>query len=201
MSERTTDGERPRIDYSPSSTAKDASDARYDEATESHVGRHEYTENATFAKETLETPDPDKRWAEDTDVAVPWQTLNQANRYYSTDPDTVVQSEQDEQDAVNECEAWGQRIGLTGHERQRAAGMVRAAGRGVRNEYGMEAVVLAALTLAANEDVPVARSLRENGIDTDTPEKMIETYEDIRQTLDIPSDDVRECRKHLREVA
>jgi hypothetical protein len=199
MSEKQTDEERQRLDHSPSSTAKDPSDARYDEATDTQVGRHSFTTNATFTKETLSRPDPDRRWADNTDVTVPWQTLNQANRYYSTDPETSVGHEQNVEDCRNDCRSWGQRIGLTAPECRNAVGLLEEATRGTRNEYGMEAVVLAALTLAANHEVPVVRSLRANGIEMDTPDGMIETYEDIRQTLDIPTEDVRECRSRLRE--
>jgi len=199
MRDLTTDRESPPLDYSPSSTAIDESDARYDEHREVAVGRHDYTDNATFTDEEIPVTPDDRRWADDTDVVTPWRTLNDANRYYTDDEDGV-RAKQHEQDAVNDCHSWGQRIGLTRLERERAAGIIRAAERGVRNEYGMETVVLAALTLAANEDDGVGiRSLRDNGIDVDTPESMTRAYEQFRQTLDTPSDTIRDCRNHLHD--
>lgn len=183
------------LDFSPSSGATDPVDARKDTDTEMATGRHDYTANETFTRGELPAQSEQ------------WESLNQANREPivddpHVDADGVTDEEsrktrQRRTDARNDTRAWGRQIGLTDAEVDRAVRLVLLAEEGWRNNHGTEAVVLAALTLAANEPTPVPKSIRPS-VPVDTDPDLETTYDAIRTTLDVPREEVNSCREHLR---
>lgn len=148
-----------------------------------------------------------------------WQTLNQANRDFKAtgnlrDPETDgVKQDQRDQDIANDTAAWGTRIGLTDTEINRATSLVLNAEIG--GEHQTEAVILAALTIVANQGPPTYggphKILREERPlpDTETintvgavgnyvkPDEAVERYSEIRESLDIDPKTVKRCRDQL----
>lgn len=192
------DGRKPQwekdlepLDYSASSAATNPEGAAQDESTSIKTGRHAYTENATFTKEPMEASSNE------------FETLNQLNRNFYADEDKQVGREQQKQDRVNDVAAWGEQIGLTSHEIERAATIVLTAEESFARRHGEEGMILAALTLAANESTSGRNDERkairpQSPISEDTTD-MAETYEEIRKSLDVTTNTVKKCRKHLRE--
>lgn len=184
--------QREPLDFSPPSTAVEPSSAAQDVSETAKTGRHAYTENATFTMEEL--PASSDRWA----------SLNQANRdFYASDEKTVGR-EQQKQDYVNDTAAWGGQIGLTDHEIDRAAHLVLEADSGFHYNHSSAAIVLAALTLAANESRGTRRDtgkeIRQSSPMSDRTPELAMRYETIRDDLGVSRKSVTKCRKHLREI-
>lgn len=226
MPRRHHDDKDPReeMDHSPSSGATDPEDAAQDQAEDYETGRHSYTENETFVKEELPSAaDDENRWAdlddlpdrfieEDDDgneiIHSKWESLNQANRWVRSDGGDN-KTEQRKQEKIMDCTMWADRIGLTEHEQERAVTILFLAEEQTERHYGVEAMTLAAITLAANEghddkntiakeirpENPLSAELEDNGDARSHPMN----YLRIRDKLDVEPDDVRKCREHLRE--
>jgi cysteinyl-tRNA synthetase len=195
------------LDFSASSSATDPEHAAQDESTRLKMGRHRYTENATFTKEDMEGSDESH------------YTLNELNRNFVAAEDESIGTRQDTVDEQNEVKAWGRQIELTSNEIERAQKLVKSADSGMKNAHGKEAMSLAALTIAANEDTAgedSRKSIRRNGIDwgddnplasehplerrsmADEREQLIENYETLREDLGVDRDSVKACRGYLR---
>lgn len=187
--------ETPEMDYSPASSAVPPEAAAQDASESVRTGRHAYTENATFTKEPMDAQ------------SERFETLNEANRDFYADEDTNIRSEQHRRDYRNDTVTWGRRIGLTDAELQRAVDLVLAADEGVMNNHGSAAVILAALTLAANEGhtarTTEPKVLRpEHALAPAAGEagsEMVQTYETIRTDLAVDRETVRGARRHLRD--
>jgi len=197
------------LDFSPSSTATQPSDAAQDTTEGMKTGRHAYTENATFAVEDIDAPSNDdvrptlpEVWDVDEDGASPYGSLNELNRSVFTNEDTNKGSEQDKQDYRNDAQTWGRHIGLTNHEIQRAIFLVDRAEKGYMNNHGATTIILAALTLAANEtngSSDTAKAIRpEHALASKTPD-LVDNYTSLRDDLDVSRQGVRTCRNHLRQ--
>lgn len=208
---------REPLDHSPSSTACDPDHAAQDTTTTIQTGRHNYTENATFTKEDMPAQSDQ------------WNTLNQANRDFYVEnlggdenkdgDEKNIRSEQHKQDDLNDLAAWGSQIGLSAHEIDRAATMVTAIEEPIKRRHGIEAVILAALTMAANEGVDVRHTepkiirpgslfgdestLSNDNSELDDSERefpsMIEAYTKIRGDLRVEKKAVTKCRDHIRD--
>lgn len=199
--ERRRHRNREPIDYSPSSGAVDSEDAKQDQATDYATGRHEYTENKTFADEEIEVP-VRKHQPEDDDPRH-WNTLNELNRNFHCD-NSDIRSEQRKHDAMNDVEMWGEQIGLTNHEIERAKLFVNKVTHGGKWRFGLETMILASLTLAANEghrdNGTYPRSIRPSS-GVRTTDGMVKAYRKIRDGLDLDKEEITSCRQHIREQA
>lgn len=172
------------LDFSPNSTATTAEDARQDLGTAFQTGRHAYTENATYIPENI--PAQSNKW----------RTLNDINRETVHDEDDHVESARRRHDRRTDIRTWGTQIGLTDPEIVRAIKIVEATTAGVRRNFGIETVILGALTLAANEsatNATVAKSIRLDGPSTHNPD-LVEQYESIRENLSVSSVRVSQFR-------
>lgn len=186
---------REPLDFSPSSTATTPSHAAQDASETVQTGRHAYTENATFTKESMDAQSSDH------------DTLNQLNRDFFANEETNVSTEQRRQNAVNDTVAWGQRIGLTDYECERAVWLLEQADDDMKERHGFEPLILAALTLAANEGIDerntVSKPLRVQQVAiatfADDIEEMVSVYESIRENLDVAVSTVTDCRAHLHD--
>lgn len=223
---------REPLDFSVGSGAVDPSHAAQDVSTTFQTGRHAYTGNATFANETLPSArNAPVAWADndrtidgdskppDDDSSPPWNTLNEANRNFYADDDTDIKWKQREQDQINDVVAWGRQIELTNHEIERAVYLCRHCGPEGNQAHGSDAIVLAALTIVANEDhgSAVPKVLRESmmsivdDVDTSTfedypipsrytaDEDMVESFETIRSDLGIDYRQIRKTRQYIRD--
>lgn len=192
------------LDFSPSSTAVDPEHAAQDASEDVQTGRHAYTENATFTEERLDAPSANKSEAapavseftdSDEHEHSEWLSLNQANRTVYTDDEKNSTTEQRRQGFRDDTEAWGRRIGLTDHEIERAITIIERTEREWRENHGTETVILATLTLVANEN---DKAIRERQALSSKNPDMTETYEEIRENLDVMRHRVKSCRDHLR---
>lgn len=181
--------DRRPLDFAASSTATNPSHAAQDVSTTVKTGRHAYTENATFTAEKM----PAK-----SDV---FESLNELNRNFYADEDDSVGSARHRQDHQNDTQMWGRVIGLTDAEIRRAQYLLARAEAGWMNNHSAAAVVLAALTVAANERScgGYTKAIRESAPDTGNP-ALVNAYEELRSRLQIPADSIRACRDHLRNV-
>jgi hypothetical protein len=190
--------DQQEIDFSANSAATDPEHAAQDMSTDLQTNRHGYTDNATFADGEM-------------DAQTEGVTLNELNRNfrieeYGEDPEDIEirspELEQREQNRRNDCQMWGRQIGLTDFEVQRAIQYVNAASDGWMNNTSVEAVILSALTLAANEN-PDGRADLQKSIRLSTPStgntELVENYETLRETLDIKRTTITQTRRHLRE--
>ena len=160
----------PILDFSPASTAINPSDAKQDLGAAYAVGRFDYTPNATYTDEEL----PAK-----SEAAV---SLNQFNREQDSNSDEDMESPRRETDLRRDIEGWGHQIGLTKTEIHEAAAIVDATPTGVRRNFGLEAVCLGALTIAANQPTHgehTAKSIRLCGVTTNNPQ-LVENYEQLK---------------------
>lgn len=185
------------LDYSPPSTATDPENAAQDISTPMKTGRHAYTENATFATEEIPST-----WSNS-----PRDSLNELNRDFIVGEDEEGRAqirspkkEQRKQDEINDTMAWGKRIGLTTVEAKRAAQLTTVPDDGKRRRFGVEAMILAALTIAANEPVVQRRLLRSSVPRLDDINKaLIDDYEQLRDELEVDTHSVRRARESIRE--
>jgi len=162
--------EQPDLDFSPSSTALDPSDAKQDMGERTVVGRFDYTPNATFTTEDLPAQ---------SDEA---ETLNQLNRE-TTDGDEHIEQARRDADLRRQIRGWGNHIGLTDPEVNEAVRIVESVPAGARRNFGLDAVCLAALTISANQPTcgpHTSKSIRLRGPNTDTP-ALVGRYESIRE--------------------
>lgn len=186
-------------DHSPSSGATDPEHAAQDQSEEVATGRHTYTGNATFTKERMEAGATSE--AQEQAEHVPqYNSLNELNRRLYDDDEKNARSEQDKTDYVNDTQAWGNQIGLTDFEIKRAARLVLSSTSGWMNNHGSEAIILAALTLSANESTPDNTSTSK-AIRPQSPfvehEDMADSYASIRDGLGVEPEKVKRCRGHL----
>lgn len=190
-----------QLDHSPSSGAVDPEHAAQDQSESVETGRHAYTGNATFTKERMESQ-ASSRDQKNAKHVPQYSSLNELNRRLYEDDEKNTRSEQDKTDYVNDVQAWGTQIGLTGFEIERAATLVLASEDGWMNNHGAETMILAALTLAANESTPGNNSVSK-AIRPQSPlvkhEDMADQYAMIRDELAVESRSVKACRNHLRE--
>jgi len=199
------------VDRSPSSTAVDPEHAAQDNSTELRTGRHDYTPNETFIGGELPAArDDDNRWAdEDPEEVSSYASLNQANRRITTDGENDPRSEQIQLDYENDIQTWGQHVGLTSHEISVVKRLFQRVDETLREGYNSETVILAALTIVANEDDRTRQTkvIREDvtpiAEDPTTPavchNGMVENYEDLRKQLNITKRAIRACREHLQQ--
>lgn len=182
--------ETPPLDFSPSSTAVDATAALKDTATATATGRHDYTPNATYIGGEI---------GGSNEIGL---TLNQLNRGWrhtdepTPDEETPKQAQRS-RDRANDIAAWGDTVGLTDAETARAATLVAAIPSAVLRTYSVEATILAALTLAANEqhgsNTTTAKSIRRRGPDTGHPD-LVAAYERLRADLGVDPETVTRAR-------
>lgn len=195
------------LDFSPSSTAVDPAAAAQDQSETIQTGRHSYTENATFIRDDI--PAKSDRW----------ETLNQANRdFYADETDNEdegdhIEKERRKQDHVNDTVCWGRYVGLTDHEIERAASFVLDAEDAYKRNYSIEAIILAALSLAANEgqgergthprtirpEVPLMTST-DNETVTDGLRDLRDNFGQLRDDLTVSRDAIHDSRTHLRQT-
>lgn len=178
------------LDFSPSSTATDPADAKHDLGTDYQTGRHAYTENATY---------PAERMAASSSR---WQTLNEANRDFFANDDEHIESARRQQDLHNDVRTWGTQIGLTDSEITAAMELVNATAPGVRRNFGMETIILGALTIAANQAATnnyVAKSIRRGGPTTGHTD-LVDTYEQLRRDLHVDPSRVQRFRSWVHKT-
>lgn len=204
--------EQPPIDYSPASSAVDPEAAAQDQSESTKTSRHAYTENATFIGGIIpstainETALADERGDREP-VKRYYDTLNQLNRDFTTGQvdtdetdDNVEHLEQRrrEHDRQNDVIAWGRQIGLSGPEIDFAVEMMSALSDGIRRAHGTDTLVLATLSLAANnKDVTTVKSIRlDHGIDTGHTE-LTTNFEGIRSDLNIEPASITAARKDI----
>jgi len=172
------------LDYAPSSTATNPTDAKRDMETDYAVGRFAYTQNATYTDEDLPAH---------SELAT---TLNQINRE-TTDDDSHVESARRKTDRRNDVRSWGRRIGLTDTEITEAIHIVEGVPSGSLRNFGVETVILGALSIAANMKLGgnhTVRSIRLRGapVGNNAP---VERYESLRQNLSVSQQSVSDFRR------
>jgi hypothetical protein len=179
------------LDYSPPSTATNPENAAQDISTPMKTGRHAYTENATFATEDIPST-----WSNSHR-----QSLNELNRNFYADEGSHIETEKRKQDEINDTMAWGKRIGLTNVEAQRAAHLATLPTADDKRRLGVDATILSALTIAANEPVVRRRLLRSTVPDLDgINTALIDDYEQLREELNIETQTVRQAREKIRQI-
>jgi hypothetical protein len=213
------------LDHSPSSGATDPKDATKDQAEDMEVGRHDYTENKTFAGETIPSvADRDVRWTDDeeipdkykrdvetedgeteTYIVSKWENLNQANREITNDDTDTRRNEQRLKQYKQDLETWGSRLELTKHEIERAHFLFEQTSNAERRQHGTDSILLATLTIAANEGydrrATTPKEIRPQSPMTETDadiSNVVEEYTEIRDSLGVDAVDVRVCRDVIR---
>lgn len=175
--------EQPDLDFSPSSTALNPSDAKQDMGKQTVVGRFDYTPNATFTIEDLPAQ---------SDEA---ETLNQLNRETTDESEHIEQARRDT-DLRRQVRAWGNHIGLTDLEVNEAVRIVESVPAGARRNFGLDPVCLAALSISANQPTcgrHTSKSIRLRGPNTDT-HALVQQYESIREDMGVTQRRVSEFR-------
>ena len=173
------------LDFSPSSTATDPSDAKQDLTTSYAIGRFNYTDNATYIGEDLPAS---------SELG---QTLNQINRDTRDDDDDHVESARRQADLRREVQMWGTQIELTDAEIRVAESIVMSVPAGARRNFGLDVVVLGALTVAANQVTGAphtSKSIRLRGPETGNTE-LVEQYESLRDDVGVTADAVSRFRR------
>jgi hypothetical protein len=178
------------LDFAPASGAVDEVHAAQDMDTGYYTGRHAYTENATFTNEDIPST-----WSNS-----PRDSLNELNRNFYANEDKSVSSEQHKLDEQNDAKAWAKRVGLTEVEGKRAAYLTTKVEANAKKQYTATAVILAAITIAANEPVVQRRVVRSTVPDLeDINTSFVEDYEQLREDLGVETLTVRRAREAIRE--
>jgi hypothetical protein len=178
------------LDFAPASGAVDEVHAAQDTDTGYYTGRHAYTENATFTNADIPST-----WSDS-----PRDSLNELNRNFYANEDKSVGREQQRLDEQNDAKAWAKRVGLTEVEGKRAAYLTTKVSAGTKKNFTATGVILAAITIAANEPVVQRRVVRSTVPDLDDINtSFVEDYEQLREDLGVETLTIRRAREAIRE--
>lgn len=191
-----TEWQQRPLDFSPDSSALDETDTARDTSQSHYTGNTDYRENATEIGGDLPARSRD--------------SLNDLNKEARPNGPNHDEQSKRHQKYREDVQRWGRFIELDDYEIERAVHLFEQAPLNGRRGNGIDAVVLAALTMAANEDMGpepakiIRRSAEAIAKDPDTDlewfSELVENYEQLRTDLGVSSSKIRNARNNIRHI-